>query len=915
VLHAVLEQAALESPEGIGLVFISREDPPPEYARLDASDRLARIEWSDLRLTLPEAAAIAALRFDLDAAALRRVYDACNGLATGLTLALERMKRSDGPAGTLQGAALESVFNYFAGQILNTAEPAVREFLLRTALFARTTAQTAADLSGNPQAARLLEYFYRRRLFTDRRGEPPYSYQYHDLFRAFLLDQLEHSRPRQAVDALRRQAGAILEADQRHEEAFALYRSAGDWQSVTRLVLDRAQALIAQGRSETLREWVAALPDEYVVRASWLSYWHGIALVAFAPDQAIGHLARAYTAMERDGHVAGQISCCTAIILAHLANLNDFRPLTQWVDRLIALRRETSARQPLLAELHTNAALVYYCHLCQPRADYYDAALERAMELLTCDEIAVNDKVVPACFLLHVMREAGHFAGCDRVIALMHPQIASHSVSPGDRAYWHQVLAWTETSRGDRKAASAACAQSQAICQAHAVSGPARHVYTHMLLAANALQARDLGTAQQCIERMEHHMRSRRSLAGGWAAWIRSIVAAMRDDWDGAVRFAEEELELLAGHGAVFHLYFAHLHRAAGLIGQQRYQAAERAIEDARAVLVDSSGYRNLADVDLMAAWLALVQGALEEFDRRVRAALALLKGTELHACLWYVDQRILPALLSRALERGIERPQVQAMIRTLALQPPPDAGASWPWPVRISLLGGFELRLDEAPRGPSRKPAKKLLALLRALACAGARGLTESQLTDWLWFGSEADAARKALDISLHRLRALLGGTQFVRIGDGRIGLDRSRVWVDAWAFEVAAGQGRPCDAELAACLYRGALLPEEVDAAWAVSYREKLRDAFNRLVRSRGADLEARRDYAQAPRWYARGLEADDLTESMYQGMMRCQLEMGRPADALATYQRLRRTLTTKLGAMPSGESVTLAQAAGAR
>jgi ATP/maltotriose-dependent transcriptional regulator MalT len=219
VLHAVLEQAALESPEGIGLVFISREDPPPEYARLDASDRLARIEWSDLRLTLPEAAAIAALRFDLDAAALRRVYDACNGWAAGLTLALERMKRSDGPAGTLQGAALESVFNYFAGQILNTAEPAVREFLLRTALFARTTAQTAADLSGNPQAARLLEYFYRRRLFTDRRGEPPYSYQYHDLFRAFLLDQLEHSRPRQAVDALR-----CYQALDRRTEAIGTYQ-------------------------------------------------------------------------------------------------------------------------------------------------------------------------------------------------------------------------------------------------------------------------------------------------------------------------------------------------------------------------------------------------------------------------------------------------------------------------------------------------------------------------------------------------------------------------------------------------------------------------------------------------------------------------------------------------------------------
>ena len=59
-LHGVLEQAAMESPEGIALVIISREDPPAEYGRLDALDRLARVEWNDLKLTLAEATARAA---------------------------------------------------------------------------------------------------------------------------------------------------------------------------------------------------------------------------------------------------------------------------------------------------------------------------------------------------------------------------------------------------------------------------------------------------------------------------------------------------------------------------------------------------------------------------------------------------------------------------------------------------------------------------------------------------------------------------------------------------------------------------------------------------------------------------------------------------------------------------------------
>lgn len=916
-LHAVIEQGAQEAPDGVTLAIISREDPPAEYARLDASDRLRRIEWDELKLTLTEATAIAALRLELDPSSLRTLHESSNGWAAGLTLALEQMKRLGGQSRALRGAALESVFNYFAGQILKTAAPDVQEFLLRTALLPRTTAEMAAALSGNAQAARLLDYFYRRRLFTDRRGEPPYNYQYHDLFRAFLLERLRGSRSADALDALQRKAGTILADAQRHDEAFALYRSAADWPAVARLALEQAQALIAQGRGKTLREWIGALPEAFVEQAPWLSYWQGLSLVAFSPDEAIEHLARASAGMEREGDGTGQIACCTAIVLAHLANLRDFRPLPAWVDRLIALQRSARDPQSPLAELYSNAALVYFCHLCQPRADYYRATLDRALILLGSPEVAPNDKVVPGCVLLHALRETGYFQACDRVIAALHPQMASAAISPGDRAYWYQVLAWTETSRGNRRAAAAACEEAAAICLAHAVSGRARHVYTHMLLAANAIQARDLHAAQRHQEQMELYVHSRRSLAAGWGAWIRSIVAAMRDDWDGAVRHADEELEILAANGAVFHLYFAHLHRAAGLIGQRRFVAAHQAIEQARATLEGSSGWRNLADVDLLAAWLALSQHTLGEFERRVAAALDLLRRTELHACLWYVDQRILPSVLARALERGIEPAQIQGMIRSLSLQAPPDAGADWPWPVRIRVLGGFDVSLDAKEIARSRKPAKKLLALLKALACAGDRGVTEVQLIDWLWPDSEGDAGRKALETALHRLRALLADADVIKTGDGRIALDRHRAWVDAWAFEAAlaaALRGDDDAAQRAEALYHGTLLPGDLDAVWAVTCRERLRDGFNRLICTRAAQIEVGRDYAQALRWYARGLEADDLAESMYQGMMRCQLGLGRPADAAATYQRLRRTLTAKLRAMPSQESLALAQAASA-
>ena len=909
-LHAVLEQAALELPGGAAVIVISREDPPPEFARIDALDRLARLEWNDLKLTLEEATAIAALRFQLDATTLQSLHEISQGWAAGLTLALERMKRSGGEVRQIQGEALESVFNYFAGQIFKVTAPDVGEFLMRTALLQRMTAEMAAELSGNANAESLLEYFYRRRLFTDRRGEPPYSYQYHDLFRAFLLNQLAQVHTATELNDLRQQAGALLEQTQRYDEAFALYQSVSDWESVTRLALAQAQALIGQGRGETLRVWIKALPDETVARKPWLSYWQGISLLASVPDEARRPLEHAYWQLQNDRDPMGQIVCCSAIAIAYFADLADFRPLDEWIARLNHSLRDTSDFQSPLVELQINSVLAYFCHVRKPRADFYEPAIKRGLQLLATD-IPVNDKIVPACLLAQALREAGRLADCDQIVALVQPFLQSSNVNPGDAAYWTQFLAWLATSRGDREMAIAACHSSEEICITHAVRGPARHVYTHMILAVVAFQSRDLDGAEAHLSKMESFLNPHRRLERGWASWIRSIVASMRDDSTGALEFAQRELDILSDGGAVFHLHYAHLHLAGGLIGLQRYGEASDAIENARAILIDSFEFRNLADVDFMAAWLALQQDDMDRFDQHVRDALALLKRTELHACLWYVDQRIMPAVLARALERGVETQQVREFISYLALRPPPEAGALWPWPIKVFTLGRFEVLHNDAPLESSRKPAKKPLALLKALTCAGGSAVSVAQLLDSLWPESEADAAQKALDVALHRLRGLLGANDAVCLVDGRVSLDRSQVWVDAWAFEFLSRQGAVTAAR-AAELYQGTLLPDELDAAWSVSYREKLHDSFNRLICSQATELESQQRYTDALTWYTRGLAADDLVEAMYQGMMRCHLKLGCRADALATFQRLRRTLATKLRTLPSAESTTLAAAA---
>jgi len=52
-------------------------------------------------------------------------------------------------------------------------------------------------------------------------------------------------------------------------------------------------------------------------------------------------------------------------------------------------------------------------------------------------------------------------------------------------------------------------------------------------------------------------------------------------------------------------------------------------------------------------------------------------------------------------------------------------------------------------------------------------------------------------------------------------------------------------------------------------------------------------------------RGIEADDLCEEFYQGLMRCYLAVDRPAAGIAIFRRLRQSLSISLGIVPSQES----------
>ena len=79
-------------------------------------------------------------------------------------------------------------------------------------------------------------------------------------------------------------------------------------------------------------------------------------------------------------------------------------------------------------------------------------------------------------------------------------------------------------------------------------------------------------------------------------------------------------------------------------------------------------------------------------------------------------------------------------------------------------------------------------------------------------------------------------------------------------------------------------------------------------RTLSTVGVALESGGDFAGAADLYRRGLEAENLAEPLYRGLMRALAATGDRAEAMNAFRRCRELLSIVLGVAPSAETERL-------
>ena len=923
--HDTLRQAISLLPRGSSIIVISRNDPPPAYARLRADHRMDIIGWRGLRLTPEETLGIARLRGrtgpDKDTA--RHLHNRTGGWAAGLILLMERARLDGVKPQSLRRQTPGEIVDYFGSEVLRNFDEGTREFLLRCAFLPQLTARTAAALTGEEKAGRILSLLHRHNYFTQKLLSDEPMYEFHALFREFLAARAAEIFPSEEIRRLRQAAGALLEAAGQYEQAVGLFREAGDWERLARVIIGQAPRFLAQGRSGMILDWMSHLPNEAVESNPWLLCWKGFCLLLAKPQESRAFFEKAFGMFKSLGIAPGAFLAWSGAVDSIAHGMQDFKQLDSWVPLMDGLLQEYGGfPSPEIEARVTNAMIkaLFFRRCTFPGVEKW------AQRALAISRSSADHHIKVESLFSVVLYRLARGEHCEVEIAIK--SLNSLQLSGETPPLSRITTLWMEASHGILSAQFDRCLNSVseglALAEASGV-----HVLDTMLLGHGAIaefHRGNLAAGRGFLRRMESIV----AVAGPWDVdyfhFLSACEAMVRGDAVTVLTHAKQSLKL----GEEVHnpesLVLTCLLSA--LVAQDSGEPEKTANHLARAgEVAEKSDSRVLSAICMLVkAYVHLESGDEERALRNLTAGMR----TAREACLFSLYIRkpgLLECIAAKALEEGIEVAQTREIIKRNRLRPGTAQAdlEQWPWPIKVYTLGQFNLLRDEEPVEFARKVQQKPLLLLKTLIAMGGSDVPEERITDALWPEAEGDLAHRSFTAALHRLRQLLGENEALELKEGRLTLSRSLCWVDAWAFERlieqagverAGGGGvgrRAALLKKAVLLFEGAFLAAESDAPVIVSMRDRLRTRLLRAAEELGKHREQGQRWEEAAACYRKALDVDELAEPFYRRLMLCCLKSGREAEAHSVYRRCEHALATALGVKPAAKTTSLLKSFG--
>lgn len=906
----ILAVLAEELPEPWCMLATSRERPPDALTRLVVNGLASELPGASLTFTVDETRHFLVARHagGDDAQAL---HDATHGWAAALTL-----RAGLGAAAHVASArrgALTQIHAYLNAEVFRTLSEKERRGFLKLTWLPAVRAGWATALGVPAGTLRRLETMAGLGIlvqtYAGDADEP--EYRFHPLFSDFLRQRARDACSGRQLVAAQRAVVSLLQGAGMAEPALGLMLEMAAWEPACEAIVALAPTALAAARHRTVIAWAQAVPEAQ--RSAWLLLWLGQAQMVDDPASGREQVRKAYAVFKREPDPAPRHRALAAILATYFFEYSTLASMSSWLAEFQSLGRDYDT----LADDNVRAVAVVgvWSGLVVREPQHADLGVwEARMHAMLALDVDPNVKIRGAMLLGKHFWYTGQHPRTWPLVAQVAAELDKPGVVSYTRLVWHLLLVYDAWARGDPARGRLAVQAALEVAEHSGIRVIDCHLHVH---AACFALARGDADAQALLERATSQHNPSRRIETWHLCCARAWQALLAQTPTRAIEHAAIALDAAEPIGpppqcmALVAMCYA-------LLGAGDTQALGKRLQRLGALANDSGNRWGRFHALLIGARLAQRDGDTGACRSQLGEAFALGRENYLYSFL-FAEPRVLANLCAQALHDGIEPDYARELVRRQHLVPPETAALreAWPWPLRIYTLGRFGLVIDGKPLASRGKAQKKSLDLLKAAIALGGREVDAAELADILWPDAEGDAARSAFDMTVHRLRKLLGHDDAVAMREGRLSLNAELCWVDVWAFERGLGQatlvphddndatGRARLQGKVLPLYRGALLAGEPDHAWLVPARERLRKHYLRAVLQLGQDAEAAGRWDEAVSVYENAIEIDSAAEELYRRLLICHLERRDHAAMLSAYQRCRARLSTMLGVLPSPQT----------
>ena len=665
--------------------------------------------------------------------------------------------------------------------------------------------------------------------------------------------------------------------------------------------------------------WLNRFPQENIDGSPWLLYWKGMSQVFQHPDETQGLFERAFTLFTSQGDQLGEILACSGVMKSIGIKMDDFSslgPWTTWLDS--RMKGDLSFLSPELeAAIAADMAfsmIWFYSYRHAEIKDWLERALGLAQKVGDINQqLIILAGAVEYYSVLDDQENLAFFSKQAEKLPL------SPALSPLSVMLWKAGEVFMKYAlKTDHEEVLRLISEALETGRRSGI-----HIYDRFILQFAvdvSFQTGDLTRTAELLCQLERVTKAGVSRAMAIYQFLSGWYYFLKGDISRAVRTVKNMSERYQGWGIYLQMRVAWVQAQILYANGERDEAFSKLFFFKEIAAKFENRFYFTAMSSLCEAQFLLGGGEDEKGMKSLAQAMANAKEQEYEPTPSVMQPSVLASLCAKALEHGIEVEYAQRLIRNLGLFPdtPPLDVEKWPWAIKIYTLGRFELQRDGKPVEFSRKVRKKPLDVLKALLALGGKEAREEMITDMVWPEAEGDAAHHSFEVTLQRLRALLGYPQALQFRNSRLTLDERYCWVDFWAFDHLLGrvksEGMPDRAAHAAQkamdMYEGHCLAGETDEPWILPLRERLRSRFLGNVKWLGHHHEQTGRWQEALECYQKGLEIDDLAEELYRRLMTCHHRLGQKGEALSLYHRCKRTLSLVLGVSPSPETERLYQ-----